>query len=295
MTPLRFLRALYCVDSDLRPLRGSEACQRGCPAAPPAQPASRPPTRRCSRPPALPCTLTRSPRCRPTCGSPNEPDYAELAAMPTCSRRSTAFSAHTARHPIPDLVDRVRLHHQPAQRSVHGHACPAAYYLNWSEYLTWQDPRIRSYDQYLLTDPSASTCSRPGCAPHGKPKPTFAAYRMPLYLPVTRPPRATRSSSGGGVRPAPGAADATHRPQIEIQFRPHSGTTSRPSSASRSPTRTATSSCARRFRIRFGAAALDLPRRRADPQPDRRDHAQLTSSPGCIRGAHGRREYPQLP
>ena len=29
----------------------------------------------------------------------------------------------------------------------------AASYLNWAEYLTWRDPRIRSYDQYLLIDP----------------------------------------------------------------------------------------------------------------------------------------------
>jgi hypothetical protein len=28
----------------------------------------------------------------------------------------------------------------------------AAYYMNWSEYLTWRDPRQLSYDQYQLRD-----------------------------------------------------------------------------------------------------------------------------------------------
>ncbi len=32
MAPLRFLRALYCVDADYRQLRGTQASERGCPA-----------------------------------------------------------------------------------------------------------------------------------------------------------------------------------------------------------------------------------------------------------------------
>ncbi len=36
MVPLRFIRALYCVDESLHPLQGTAATLRGCPATPAA-------------------------------------------------------------------------------------------------------------------------------------------------------------------------------------------------------------------------------------------------------------------
>jgi hypothetical protein len=61
-------------------------------------------------------------------------------------------------------------------------------YENWAEYLTWRNPRLRSWDHYLLVDPPASGPSKfvTGLEfADGAPKPTFAAFRMPIYLPVT--------------------------------------------------------------------------------------------------------------
>ena len=70
----------------------------------------------------------------------------------------------------------------------------AAGYLNWTEYLTWRDPRIASTMQYLLYDPNPNPPT-PDVFGHGgfatglifydrKLKPTFYAYRMPIFLPA---------------------------------------------------------------------------------------------------------------
>jgi hypothetical protein len=98
----------------------------------------------------------------------------------------------------------------------------AAEYLNWGEYLSWRDPRIRAYDQYLLIDPP------PGGGEFVtgllfadlRPKPSFFAYRMPLFLPVASGPASQPLEVWGCVRPARFARLDTGRPQaVEIQFR----------------------------------------------------------------------------
>ncbi len=78
----------------------------------------------------------------------------------------------------------------------------AAEYLNWSEYLTWRDPRIRSYDQYLLVDPPRGNFASALEFSDGTPKPGFYAYRMPIYLPVTATNRGQPLEVWGAVRPA---------------------------------------------------------------------------------------------
>ena len=72
----------------------------------------------------------------------------------------------------------------------------AARFLNWTEYLTWRNPRIGTTMQFLLYDgdPGPSDFGTGGFATglifhHGKPKATFYAYRMPIFLPVTRAAR----------------------------------------------------------------------------------------------------------
>jgi hypothetical protein len=60
--PLRFLRALYCVDATYHPLRGSAAATRGCPTSAAGSRAFRPQTPACSRPRDSPTIPTRSTR-----------------------------------------------------------------------------------------------------------------------------------------------------------------------------------------------------------------------------------------
>jgi hypothetical protein len=102
--------------------------------------------------------------------------------------------------------------------------------MNESEYLSWRDPRIRSYDQYLLTD-APSVAGKIGfdtglVFANGKAKPTFFAYRMPIYLPITTAAANAPLEVWGCARPAPDAAETsppTRAQRVQIEFRPAAG------------------------------------------------------------------------
>jgi hypothetical protein len=227
MVPLRFLRALYCLDGSFRPLQGAAATARGCPATAAgtkAFPAANPALFHASGFADHPYPQGHTP---PTFVTPGEPGYADFATLPrlmsTLDRAQEAYGSAT-RFPIwstefgyktdPPLA----LQASPAQ---------AAGLINWSEYLTWRNPRLRSYDQYELVDP-------PGNGPskfvtglefaNGQPKPSYDAYRMPIWLPATSFGHGQSLEVWGCVRPAANARRDTGRPQdVKLQFK-RSGT-----------------------------------------------------------------------
>jgi hypothetical protein len=104
----------------------------------------------------------------------------------------------------------------------------AAVYLNWAEFIHWRDRRIASFSQYLLYDPLPALKSNDwgsfasgliNYGPRQVPKPTYYAWRIPLYLPVTTTTSGHRLEVWGCVRPAPIAAADTGQPQTaQIQF-----------------------------------------------------------------------------
>jgi hypothetical protein len=99
----------------------------------------------------------------------------------------------------------------------------AAGYLNWAEYLSWRNPRLRSWDQYLLVDPPPTGAGNFDSGleyANGAPKPLFGAYRLPLFLPVTHEAKGRALEVWGCLRPA----HYLPRPQtvrIELQARGH--------------------------------------------------------------------------
>jgi hypothetical protein len=225
MAPLRFLRALYCVDSSYRPLRGSAAGVRGCPttAAGTASFAADNPglfhaTGFADHP--YPQGL---PPNEPT---PGEPDYTELADLPKLEHAlDTLQRVYGSNTKYPIWSTEFGYQTTPPDTEA-GTVSPtrAAYYLNWSEYLTWLDPRVKSYDQYLVTDPPAGNFASGLESDTGVPKPGFFAYRMPIFLPVQTTRRGNPLEVWGCVRPAPDAAKQTGRRQkVAIQFQPASG------------------------------------------------------------------------
>lgn len=226
MAPLRFLRALYCVDADYRQLRGTQATQRGCPATAAAS------AQFVTRNPGLfkasgfavhPYSFSSLP---PNTRIPNEPDYAELAAMPTLEAtldRLQRVYGSSKKFPIWSTEYGYLTNPPNPQYTVS--PAQAAYYLNWAEYITWQDPRLKSFDQFLIADPPGSTVFATGLeTAAGQPKPAFDAFRMPLYLPVTSGAANQPLLVWGEVRPAPDAARRTHLHQhVQLQFKPASG------------------------------------------------------------------------
>jgi hypothetical protein len=210
MVPLRFLRALYCVDSSLRQLRGVAATERGCPPDAAGSAAF------ASAHPALfkadGFAIHPYPQVDAAPSAPDpafEPDFADLPSLPrlqaTLDRLQEAYGS-TTRFPLYS-TEFGYITNPPVTNLGEVDPRTAAGYLNWAEYISWLDPRVRSWDQYLLTDPPSASGSAFASGLEfadrtAKPY-VFDAYRMPIFLPVTTAARGSSLEVWGCVRPAP--------------------------------------------------------------------------------------------
>ncbi len=220
MVPLRFLRALYCVDASYHPLRGAAATQRGCPPdAAGSQAFAR------SHPGLFQASgLADHPYPQgvpPNVATPDEPDYADLATVPRLEQTLDRLGqAYGSSRQLPIYDTEFGYQTNPPETILRAISpTRAAYYLNWAEYLHYKDPRIRSYDQYLLSDPPSGQFATGLETAAGKPKATYFAYEMPLYMPQTVGSSGTPLVVWGAARPADVAAQQTGSPQkVELQF-----------------------------------------------------------------------------
>ena len=222
--PLRFLRALYCVDSHYRELRGSAARARSCPTTAAGSRAFR------KQNPSLfsasgfsdhPYTLQGKPAPPNRATNLNgpgrsDPDFADLPEIGRLegvldhlnrvygsrSHFNVWSTEYAYRTKPPDHVG-VSLANQ-------------AYYLNWAEYISYKQRRISSFDQYLLVDPPSGSFASGLEFNNRKPKPSFNAYRMPLYLPTTSTRKGKSIEVWGAARPA---HFASGKQSVAIQFR----------------------------------------------------------------------------
>ncbi|HET9102387.1 MAG TPA: hypothetical protein VFN55_03460 [Solirubrobacteraceae bacterium] len=226
MAPLRFLRALYCVGSDYKPLSGVAAAQRSCPTTAAAS------AHFAAQHPGLfhAGGVANHPYPQglaPNTVTPDEPDYTELAASgkleATLDRLNRLYGSST-RYRI--YSTEFGYQTKPPDDEL-GVVSPqtAAAWMNWAEYITWQDPRQASFDQYLIVDPPSGHFATGLVTAQGVPKPAYDAYRMPLYLPVTSTRKRHPLVVWGCVRPAYFAQKQTHTPQrVQIQFAPRGST-----------------------------------------------------------------------
>ena len=157
MTPLQFLRALYCVDTRYRPLRG----RGGAPRLPDEggrltcvpQPAPGAVLRhRFRRPSRTRAGIRRTSRRTPS------PDYDHArpdrhSSTRALDRVQRVYGAHP-HFPIwnTEYGYITSPPKRPTKRAPYIKQSTAAYYMNWAEYISWRNPRIRSYMQYLLDD-----------------------------------------------------------------------------------------------------------------------------------------------
>ncbi|MGH2873984.1 MAG: hypothetical protein ACRDL5_16175, partial [Solirubrobacteraceae bacterium] len=222
--PQLFIRDLYCVGSNLKPLRGAAArAVQGCPAGGAARNFRR-------DNPALfdasgfalhPYPQAQSPVSRQA----DLTDYALFPDIPAVERLldavNRAYGSHT-RFPIYNTEYGYITH--PPSRPLYVSPQTAAQYINWAEYLSWRSPRIASYMQFLLTDPPPTLAGKYGFDSGlefstGKPKADYAAYRLPIYMPVTTFPRNRNVELWGDARPAPFAVADGDGPQtVSIQL-----------------------------------------------------------------------------
>jgi hypothetical protein len=235
MKPLIFLRSLYCVDSNYHELRGSAAKAQGCPTTAAASRSFR------KQNPALfsasgfadhPYEEASAPN-RPThlcgnklcVGAPSDPDFADLPQVPklerTLDRLNSIYGSHTH---FPVWSTEFGFRTRPPDPSEGVSQANQALYMNWAEYLSYKQSRLFSYSQYGLIDqPPPATFDTGLLNPNGTPKPGYAAYRMPLYLPSTSTRKGRKLEVWGGVRPASYAKLDTGKAQsVLVQFQPGS-------------------------------------------------------------------------
>jgi hypothetical protein len=229
--PLQFLRTLYCVDSNYRELRGRAARSVGCPATAAGSRSFR------RQNPALfnatgvadhPYSFTGSP---PNVETSTDPDIATFPRIPNLEHaldRVQRVYGSGKRFPIYNTEYGYITH--PPNRFSYPSPATAAYYINWAEYLSWKQPRVATTMQYLLYDPTQTVATSSGDGGfasgldtvNGKAKPGYAAYRLPLLLPVTSTRRGRSLEVWGCVRPARYAILGGDQPQtVQIQFAPH--------------------------------------------------------------------------
>ena len=228
--PLRFLRALYCVDANYRELRGSAASARGCPTTASgsrrfrsAHPglfgasgfADHPYAGSLGSAPNKPTYACGSAVCTNS-ASKSDPDYADLPELPRLERAldrlTGTYGSHTH---FPIWSTEYGYQTKPPEKAAKDSPATAAFYLNWAEYLSWRQPRVRSYMQYLLVDPPLGNFASGLESSNGKPKPGYDAYRLPIFLPVTSTRRGRALEVWGCARPAHVASGSQ---SVEIQF-----------------------------------------------------------------------------
>lgn len=195
LPPLRFIRRLYCLDDRGRPLRGAVAAAEGCPTR--NQAASLPRLH-----PALfaatgfanhPYTLLTAPHIVSL-----DPDFAALGELGRVTRLlDRAFTIYHRRRAggMPLYLNEYGYQTNPPDPFSGLPQTTQAAYLDEADYIASRNSRVRSLSQFLLRDDKPLAGAAPGTPAYwstfqsgleladGSPKPSLAAYRLPIFLP----------------------------------------------------------------------------------------------------------------
>jgi hypothetical protein len=216
--PIQFTRSLYCLNADSgQKLSGAAAKAEGCPVSAGAKAKFR------SQNPGLFKATGIADHPYPSNGPPlslKGPDYATFPELghlaSTASAGTRAWNGGRSWKIYNDEFGWITNppNNNPKRRYVS--PATAAYYMNWAEYLSWKRSYVASYDQYLLQDPAGHYPFSSGLeTAGGKKKPTYNAFRMPIYLPKTSFSHSQAATVWGEARPARyGSGSQT----VQIQF-----------------------------------------------------------------------------
>jgi hypothetical protein len=223
MLPIVFLQSLYCVNSRYQELRGSAAALQGCPTTAAGS------GRFAAQNPALfqasgisdhPYMRWYPPNQEQTLAQPKNfrqilPDYTSLAEIGNLEKASNRLVGVYGSHKVfPIWNTEFGYITSPPKRHWAKDKFPwvpqatAAEYDNRAEYISWKDPRIASFEQFLLKDPLPALKSNDygGFASgllnyNGSQKPGYGAWRMPLYMPHTTASSGQALEVWGAARP----------------------------------------------------------------------------------------------
>ncbi len=225
MRPLRFVRALYCVGSRLRPLTGATARALGCPDRNQVRdfPAQHPALFHAAGYAHHPYSLLTPPAIPSR--NPDDVGMADLGRLSSALRR--IFGAYRVGGGGLAIFN-TEFGYQSRPPDPFGFPQPLqAAYINQAEYMSYVNPRVRSTHQFLLEDAPPYTqfpansyqywgSFQTGLLEHdGKVKQALAAYRMPIFIPAARRRHAGIFRVWGGARPAPNGSRQT----LQVQYR----------------------------------------------------------------------------
>jgi hypothetical protein len=210
MAPVTFLRALYCVGPSDRPLTGTLAAELSCPANPYELGLDDPALLYATGFADHPYSFTQA---------PNVPSANRLSAtvadLPGFERTlDRIFAAYGRSMPagVPLYLTEYGYKSDPPNPYVNITQAQQADYINEGEYMAWRDPYVHALAQFELVDASPDTSEPVGSAAYwgtfqtglialdGVPKPSYYAYRLPVWLPDPR--TGPRVTVWGQLRPA---------------------------------------------------------------------------------------------
>lgn len=227
--PMPFVRALYCVDENYRPLTGSSAAALGCPSAgnPNAFVSANPGLFQVSAIAHHPYSFFLAPSAQMS-----DSNFVPLSDLSRLERGIDAiFSAYGVHRKLPLYLTEYGYETDPPNPYRGVSLASQARYLDEAQYMAWQDPRVQALSQFLLFDSPPDPNFPPGTIGYwstfqtgllfasGAPKPSLAAYRLPIYLPDPVTGQGKSVLIWGMLRPAP--HDSVQRAQI--QWRSASG------------------------------------------------------------------------
>jgi hypothetical protein len=230
MAPLRFLRVMYCLQPSFKPYTGHQAAIRSCPTTAAASKrfaADNPVLFHASDYATHPYPFGLAPNVAvPVHGADDVVLGSIQNLFTTLDRVQEAYGA-SKKFDVYDTEYGYQTS-PPDTKAISTSPAQAARWLNWSEYIHWRNPRLLSYDQYLLQDPpkipgKPYTAFASGIVSYkGKPKPAYFAFRLPVWLPQTKESSGQSLEVWGCARQAKLVPMAQRAP-VQIQFKPHSG------------------------------------------------------------------------
>lgn len=228
--PLPFLRSLYCVDDSWRPLRGAAAATLGCPqAGPPSEfVRAHPGLFQASGFAHHPYSFFLAPSV-----SIPDPSFVPLSDLFRLERGLDAiFASYGVSRRPPLWLTEYGYETDPPNTCRGVTLREQSLYLNEAQYMAMRDPRVRGFAQFLLVDSPPDTRYPPTDAcrywstfqtglefANGAPKPSLAAYRLPLFLPDPVLGRSRRVLVWAMLRAAPRSPGQL----ASLQWRPQAG------------------------------------------------------------------------
>jgi hypothetical protein len=191
-----FLRALYCVDRSLRPLTGDAATAIGCPADGDAASFA-------AAHPGLFTAIAHHPYSFDVPPSTRFPlsQYVTIANLPQFEHVLNRIFSIYGRLPtggVPMYLTEWGYKTNPPNPYVKTSLTQQARWLDEGEYMTWRDSYVRSLNQFLLVDDTPRQGAKPGSLSYwstfqtglmfadDSPKPSYASFRLPIWLPHAR-------------------------------------------------------------------------------------------------------------